>query len=211
MSKEAPDSNRLPGTAEEWWVLLAAEAPPEPSLAEAFQRWKSEPGNAEAYEEVARMWADMDAGRGDRQLREWLEEAGAPVRRQRAGLRRWVAAAATLAVLLAAVPVVLWMVPDPVQEPALAAWQPVATMRGEVREIALVDGSILHLDTGTRAEVDLQGPAQRRIRLLEGRVRIDVGHAAPAAARVDQQELQVVEYRLHPRPHLLLNVAREIT
>lgn len=192
MSKGAPDSSRYPTTAEEWWVLLADEAPLEQPLADAFRRWRSEPANAAAYEEVAAAWEAMDAGLGDPQLRQWLEEAEAPAPRSRrwARLRGWAGAAAVLAVLLAAVPAVMWLRPGPAPEQVETVWEPFATVRGEVREVALADGSIMHLDTATRTRVSLQGSDQRLIHLLEGRIRIDVG-ADPRPLRVHAGPLRI--------------------
>lgn len=194
MGNRKPESTRLPTTAEEWWVRLAAEAPSAPGIAEAFERWKGGPGNAEAYAEVARLWVDMDAGLGDPQLRGWLEEAEeqakAPASRRWPGLRRWMAAAALPVLLLAALPAVFLMLPEPVEEPVQATWQRLETVRGEVREVGLEDGSVLHLDTSTRVEVNLGEGRQRLLRLLEGRIRIDVG-ADPRPLRVHAGPLRI--------------------
>lgn len=75
-----------------------------------------------------------------------------------------VAACAACLALLVAVPAIrIWVQAD------------YSTAKGEVRQVTLADGSIVHLDSGSAVRVDYEG-SRRDVTLLSGQAFFDVAH-----------------------------------
>lgn len=172
--------------AVQWHVRLSDAG--EPRDWQDFTGWlEQDPGNRLAYDEVELLVADL----GDR--REELAGALAdpatepmatvlplrpstrsrlPASSRRGALVGGLALAASLALAIG-----LWQrAPD---RPAEAAAEIYQTEIGATREVALADGSRLHLNTATRVAVTL-GARERRVELSEGEALFEV---APDPAR----------------------------
>lgn len=164
-----------PDTAEGWWSRLSADTPPERAALEAWSRWMDRPDNARAYRELERLWRGLDAGLTDPQLRAWLAEAeSAPAHGSLRARRTWIGATAAV---LGVAAMAAWMLPRwqaPADAPAAAASTDVyRTARGELRRYRLPDGSRLYLDVDSHVEYAQDGE-RRQLRLLAGRLRLDV-------------------------------------
>lgn len=148
----------LRSQAREWLVLLnsgrasAAER-------EAAERWRQASAeHASALAEVERLWTLLGQ----------VERPSAVVQPLPRRVRRWPLPLATAACLLLA----LWMAPP--------GWHAdVRTEAGEIREVTLDDGSLLHLNGATALDWEANVDGQRRVRLYRGQVDFQV--AADAA------------------------------
>lgn len=148
----------LRSQAREWLVLLnsgrasAAER-------EAAERWRQASAeHASALAEVERLWTLLGQ----------VERPAAVVQPLPRRVRRWPLPLATAACLLLA----LWMAPP--------GWHAdVRTEAGEIREVTLDDGSLLHLNGATALDWEANVDGQRRVRLYRGQVDFQV--AADAA------------------------------
>lgn len=148
----------LRSQAREWLVLLnsgrasAAER-------EAAERWRQASAeHASALAEVERLWTLLGQ----------VERPAAVVQPLPRRVRRWPLPLATAACLL----LVLWMAPP--------GWHAdVRTEAGEIREVTLDDGSLLHLNGATALDWEANVDGQRRVRLYRGQVDFQV--AADAA------------------------------
>lgn len=148
----------LRSQAREWLVLLnsgrasAAER-------EAAERWRQASAeHASALAEVERLWTLLGQ----------VERPAAVVQPLPRRVRRWPLPLATAACLLLA----LWMAPP--------GWHAdVRTEAGEIREVTLDDGSLLHLNGATALDWEANVDGLRRVRLYRGQVDFQV--AADAA------------------------------
>ena len=166
-----PDSQtpneRARRQAADWFARL--RGPDGGCEREAFEAWRAaDPRHADAYDRLVRRWdqtaflATTPTGR-NRQLR---HVAG------HARLRRFAAAAAAAAALLILVPLGLRAVDG--TGPAHVAADYTSPV-GELRRVALADGSRVTLDTATRVHA-VYDARQRRLKLARGRARFDVAH-----------------------------------
>lgn len=169
----APDSNafeeRVREQAADWFARL--RAPDGERDRAAFEAWQAaDPRHADAYARLVRRWdqtaflATTSTGR-NRQLHHVAK---------RVRLRRHGVAAAAAAALLILVPLGLRAVDA--TGPALVVAD-YASPAGELRRLALADGSRVTLDTGTRLHAAYDG-RERRLELARGRARFDVAHEA---------------------------------
>ena len=178
--------NAIPPTAdareqaEAWYARLMA---PDCSHLErdAFERWRSQPGHAEAYAATERLLAGVNTlANRDPRVEALMQRARrrpvTPARRT----RRWgawaVAASMVFAVALGLhFGPALLTEPDPVQYAAA----------GEGRTLTLEDGSSVQLDVASRFTASL-GRKQRSLELQEGRALFEVAHdaARPFVVRV---------------------------
>lgn len=150
---------RIRREAADWLARLGAGANEETHA--AFKRWyEADARNADAYDRMAVIWS------GATQV---SVPPAAPARRSFG-----YAIAACLVGAVALVSVILvggrWL-PDSASEPL----QSFATAVGEIREIALPDGSRLVLDSNSRVEARFTG-SERLLTLMEGRARFIVAH-----------------------------------
>lgn len=143
----------LRSQAREWLVLLnsgrasAAER-------EAAERWRQiSAEHASALAEVERLWGLLGQ----------VERPAAVVQPLPRRVRRWPLPLATAACLLLA----LWLAPP--------GWHAdVRTEVGEIREVTLEDGSLLHLNGATALDWNANVDDQRRVRLYRGQVDFQV-------------------------------------
>ena len=142
MEKAIKMSDNTRDSAIDWYVRLNADDVTK-STQRAHAAWLgADPENVRAYEAVE---ASMQALYG---LDDWMhEELGelnlCAVAKHRRHVRRWTTGLATAAMLLLAV--VLWPVFDPEIH--------YETVKAEQREVALDDGSRIHLNTATAVSV----------------------------------------------------------
>jgi transmembrane sensor len=132
----------------------------------AFRAWyEADRRNAEAYDRMAAIWSASG------QLPKAAPEArgaAAP------GRRDFVYAVAASILAIAAIAFMLrGGMSGAGSEPPVSY----ATSRGELREVALPDGSRVVLDAGSRIELAFSA-AERRLFLREGRARFSVAHEA---------------------------------
>lgn len=169
MSTRTFDVDTGVNQAEAWVALLMS---PECSAQEraAFEDWLAlSPGNINAYLEAERIHALAASLGSDDLLRAAAQAARrkpavAPVRRHG---QRWLAAAAAVLVMAVAGHYV-W------QRPPAASVQQFATAMGEQRQVALSDGTVMHLDTGSAVSTRYDRQ-QRQVELLKGRAQFVVG------------------------------------
>lgn len=166
--------------AEAWLVRLRGdEAADDPALRAEFERWlAASPDHREAHEKVSRRFSKYEKMKN-------LDGYGSGGAEERLGSTRnyWLPLSAAAAAAIAAV---LFYVSgsDPVtknddSQPKMASvqFEPLETMRGEIRSFKLDDGSVATLDTGSKIEVAMTSDA-RRLRLSQGKARLEVANDA---------------------------------
>lgn len=176
--------------AVDWFVRLQGDAALEDWT--AFQAWlEADPAHAAAYEAVESMWIDLeDAPRVDSALPVTLEatvDNVVPLRRAPARpARRWVWAGVATAAAAAVVAAVLPQLTRP-------TFTDYATQRGEIRDVALADGSRLTLGSATTLRVRLTR-AERDVTLVDGEASFDVAHLEdrPFVVSVADREVRVL-------------------
>lgn len=186
---EASDPDRKRADAEALdWIVVLQEAPEDLEARARFDQWRAAaPANARAWEESARIYAgigEVSAVHSEHwtRLRERHDAApvtipGARRRRSAHGTRAEArrasgkgraSIAAALSAAAAALVVVL-AAPE-----AALRWQADAIAgTGEVRTMALADGSHISLSPGSAVSIDYSA-AERRIGLLRGQAWFDV-------------------------------------
>ncbi len=154
--------------AEAWLArLMSPEC--EPQERAAFEDWLAQsPDNITAYLDAERIHA-LAAGLGSDDL---LRAAAQSARRKPAGgqhnWRSWQPSAAAAVLVIAVAAATLW--PRPAEK---AVAQQFMTAQGEQREVTLVDGTVLRLDTGSEITTRFDG-RQRLIELERGRAQFVV-------------------------------------
>lgn len=175
-----PPTAAVRAQAETWYArLMASDCSPRERR--AFERWRSQPGHAEAYAATERLLAGVDTlANRDPRLEALMQRARrrpvTPARRPRHWGAWAVAASVVVAVALGLrFGPALLAEPEPVQYAAA----------GEGRSFTLEDGSRVQLDVASRFSASL-GRKQRSLELLEGRALFDVAHdaARPFVVRV---------------------------
>lgn len=168
------------------WILALQEAPDDAALRTRFQQWRCASAlNAAAWEETAQVyagigetepkyedrWSHLQAG--NNAPRPWIAHARRyyrrsavrqPRRRLKIGLGLSAVAAAVLGIVAAPELAIRW------QASAIAG-------TGEVRELALEDGSHAYLSPGTAVRIAFS-TQERQITLLRGAAWFDVKHRA---------------------------------
>lgn len=165
--------------AERWFVRLLDPACPAAERA-AFARWyAASPDHAQRYDAVQQVWMASELAARQPALR---AEAEAALRPRPVRARRWfvpAAAAAALAVCLLAGGFGWRMLAGSTTNRAAEY----ATATGQLRTVALPDGSRMVLDTDSLAAVDYR-PRQRNVTLVRGRALFEVRHNAARPFRV---------------------------
>ncbi|MDG2520530.1 FecR domain-containing protein [Caulobacter segnis] len=132
----------------------------------AFRKWRQDPANRRAYDEIDGLWRSGDALVDDPDMQRLAADVLASTSPSAMARRRRRAAVG--AGLLAAAIVLSVGVWRP--------WQPrLVTKVGESRIAVLSDGSKVTLDTATKIVVDFAGD-RRRVTLSRGRAFFDVAH-----------------------------------
>ena len=158
----------------DWWTCLR-RADVTPQQRAAFALWRADPLNAHAYQNVETLWQLLEQPAHGIRHREQRH----PVSR-----RAIYAAAACLLLAIASVLSVT---------PPLSTWgSDYATATGQQQDLTLADGSQLHLDSDSAVDVTLSS-SERRVRLLRGRVFLDVSHdGRPFFVQAGQTRVQVL-------------------
>lgn len=171
MTDHDDDSDRLREQAADWLLRLHA-APGDTALRERFEAWLStHPDHADAYRRVARFWELADRLPHDcaESLTTTPRRRRFPDRRLLLRTRRPHRRPAALAAVVLGIALLIVLLPD-----IRLYWQADhLTGTGEVREVALEDGSLLVLDAASAVAVNYRS-ASRSVRLLAGRVYFEV-------------------------------------
>jgi len=112
-----------------------------------------------------------------------LATAAAPAVQEAPPLRRWRLAAGALGLLAASL--VAWLAMDP-------GAQTYATTQGELRRLALADGSALTLDAASRLRVDFDR-GERKVSLSQGRALFRVAHNAARPFQVQAGDVIITD------------------
>lgn len=199
--------------AAEWLALLRdAEAGREDLL--AFERWlAADPGHRSAFHAIARCWGSLDQfGSADPILR--LREDALRALGSSRGPDRAVASLDRRVPRRALVGIAMLLV----GAAAVAGWtervdeRHLATAKGELRSVALRDGSELVLDADTELVARLT-PFARTVKLLRGQALFHVAHDSlrpfeVVAERISARALGTV-YQVALRPNRILVGVRE--
>jgi len=164
---------RLEQDAVAWHVRLTSGEQSAADLAE-FEAWRRQsPAHDQAYRRIESLWRQLElplrADRKRRRLDEKSSRTKALWRRSGAGL---AAVCAVLATALAFYPDYL-----------LNSWADYHTRIGERADVQLADGSLIHLNTDTALDVEING-GERRVRLLRGEAEFEVAHDSSRPFRV---------------------------
>jgi transmembrane sensor len=162
-----PETEKVASEATAWFVRLK-----EPNATDAdrwaFRRWLAgDPRRHEAFNEVKRLWSDLETPAAILGEGGWYRDTAKPAR---ALLSRSLPYAASLAgCFLAVCAALLWRDAGLIDRMRADY----ATRPGERREITLAEGSSAYLDGDSALTVKLDSNS-RRIRLLRGRAWFDV-------------------------------------
>jgi transmembrane sensor len=186
---ESVQHDPIQEAAAEWFAKLQGDSVLEDWT--AFQAWlEADPAHAAAYEAVEAVWLDLE----DLPANDIEADSEAPLGANVISLRRpagsprrglliglGVAATAAIVALVAA---------PQFTRPTFTDY---STQRGEIREIALADGSQLTLGSGTTLRVRL-GANQRDVTLVDGEASFDVAHLEnrPFVVTVADREVRVL-------------------
>lgn len=190
MGEAGRETERARQEAAAWFARLSQPAVTTESLRD-FRSWRSAPANRAAYETVERAWSAAGALADDPEVL----ALGRRTRARRApgvAIRGWgwgwAAPAAALAVALAAL--LAWSLRAPVYESGV----------GEQRIVQLADGSVMRLNTDSRAVVRMSDGA-RRIRLTRGQALFEVAHdpTRPFVVRAGGAEIRALGTRFDVR------------
>jgi len=178
--------------AADWFVRLQGDAALEDWT--AFQSWlEADPAHAATYDAIEALWVELDDAPANDEALSDETAAGTVIdnvvplpRRAARPTRRWLWAAGAAA---AAAAVVLAVSPQ-LTRPTFTTY---STQRGEIRQIALADGSKLVLGSATKLRVHL-GRDQRDVALVDGEATFDVAHLPkrPFVVAVADREVRVL-------------------
>ena len=191
------EAARIEAAAEAWFLRLLD--PEDAEASAACARWAAaDPRHRAALAAVAADWNAPALRAASAALRPARGSRAAGRGRRRPGRARrraaWLRAAA-----VAGLAVLLWQAPR--LQLAWAADH--ATAAGEMERIALADGSLVTLNTGSAIAVDLGG-AERRVRLLAGEaffaVAPDAAHPFVVTARHGEVRVTGTEFAVRRDP-----------
>lgn len=216
MSEETryPRADQVAEEAASWFVRLQDEAASGEDWL-AFEQWlQASPANTQAYEQLEGVWSELDENR--QAIERALDAptvAGArrarPTRAvARPSRRRWMIGAAALAASVAAAAVGVAILPRSMP------FETYSTAPGEMREVALADGTHIRLNAASTVRVSL-GRDVRRVEMADAEAVFDVAHDArrPFLITAGDRQVRVVgtEFNLrHRQDRLVLTVRRGI-
>jgi transmembrane sensor len=192
MSKAGLDA--VAEQAAEWFARLQGEEADGDDWL-AFEAWLAVPAHAAAYEQVEALWVALEADAPAIRAALDAPVVAAPRRvlTQRAAERRptrrvWLAVGGALAASLVAGVFVAANWSGPVALP-----QTYRTAAGEVRDIALADGTRIKLNGASSLSVQL-GRDARRVQMADAEATFDVAHNAerPFLIEVGDRQVRVV-------------------
>jgi transmembrane sensor len=161
--------------ARDWIVQFDGEASPNPKTIQEFRAWlRTTPLHRQVFEEIATVWKDLDHWSEFLDAAKSEVESGVAKPYSGPARHRYMmkfAAAGSLGALMLAGGLTYhrWFDPNAAREYKTAV--------GEIRSIALRDGSNVQLDTGTAVDVTYDG-SFRLIHLKEGQAFFKVFHDA---------------------------------
>ena len=191
--------------AASWLARLEGGSSPE--VEEAFQHWyEADPAHAAAFERVRRSYASAGLLRHSELA--WERSFTTETPPISSPQPRWALAAAIAVALL--VPGAILVTQGGFSPTETRNALLLASAVGEIRQVALEDGSKVTLDTATRVEVVL-GRSERRAVVREGRARFEVApdprpfivEAAPARVTSGPAVLDVERLEKHARVEVL--------
>jgi len=177
--KSPPESReRLEQEAVAWHARLTSGAPEAADLAE-FEAWRRQsPAQDQAYRRIESLWRQLEPPlRADRKRRHHAEKSS----RTKAWLRR---SGAGLALASAVLATALAFYPDYL----LNSWADYHTRIGGRADVRLADGSLIHLNTDTALDVEING-GERRVHLLRGEAEFEVAHDRSRPFRVQSGDI----------------------
>lgn len=191
--------------ASSWLARLEGSSSPE--VEQAFRLWyEADPAHAAAFERVRRSYASAGLLRHSELARDRsFAPETTPVTSPQP---RWALAAAIAVALL--VPGAILVTQGGLSPAETRNALLLASAVGEIRQVALDDGSKVTLDTATKVEVEL-GRSERRAVVREGRARFEVAadsrpfivEAAPATVTSGPAVLDVERLGDHARVEVL--------
>ncbi|WMD18132.1 FecR family protein [Achromobacter seleniivolatilans] len=175
-----PDPSETAAQAAAGWFARMRSGEASAQVHAEFQQWRNaDPAHAQAYAEMETVWnatTQFDAQR----LRQTLRPQRAPAMAR----RRLAFGLALSAAAIAGVTWNFWPAEPILQE------QTIATRAGERRQIQLSDGSILDVNTATRARVRLYA-SRREVELNAGEIMFSVTPDSQRPFLVDAGNTQV--------------------
>lgn len=156
-SQPSPSTSERDQQALDWWTRLRSDNVTAQER-NAFELWRMDPLNANAYKNAEMLWRLLERPAHAARRRE---------RRQPVSRRSVYAAAACVVLAFATLMLMT---------PPFTTWgSDYATAVGQQQDITLADGSQLRLDSDSAVDINLTSE-ERRVRLLRGRVFLDVSH-----------------------------------
>jgi len=181
VSREQSDGRKIADRrrteAASWHVRLNSSWATEADFL-AFETWVSYHQNRAAYDALDRLSVEIDASA------EALQQALArdnvvdlPAGRSRVARRTWFAGAVAVAAAAVLTSIVL-------PRPAPDHWITLTAVRSETRNVALEDGSSVHLNRGSSVRVAFSARL-RRVNMAESEAAFNVAHDAERPFRVE--------------------------
>jgi transmembrane sensor len=196
------DDARAAEDAAGWFARLQGEAATGEDWL-AFERWlAASPAHARAYEDLERLWVELDHVEITRDLGAPPQPARRPLPRRAEGgrmvsRRAWIGAGAAVAAGLAVVAVGAGFWPS-----AGDAGQVYRTAPGQTRTIILADGTHIRLNAASQITVSF-GRDARRVQMADAEAVFEVAHdaARPFLIAVGDRQVRVVgtEFNLRHR------------
>ena len=156
--------------ASSWLARL--EGGNRPEVQQAFERWyEADAAHAAAFERVRRSYASAGLLRHSEVARDRSLGPETPPASSHSPQPRWALAAAIVAALL--VPGAILVSQGALSPVGTRNTILLASAVGEIRHVALEDGSTVTLDTATKIEVELSR-SERRAIVREGRARFEI-------------------------------------
>ena len=142
----------------------------------AFERWlQAAPVHARAYEDLERLWVDLDNAPIIRDL--GVRPAPLALRAANANRRAWIGGGVALAAGLAIAVVGVGLPPASFLGKGAAAGQTFATAPGQTRQVTLADGTRIRLNAASKITIKL-GRDARRVEMADAEATFDVAHDA---------------------------------
>lgn len=185
MSDARREGARVRREAAAWFTRLSRRSVTTQALRE-FRNWRQTPENRAEYEKIERIWSSTGSLANDPDVLALRQETLAQAGRSPAAATwlRGLAMASVAAVVLV-IAVVVW--PRPTTY---------ASGVGEQRIVRLADGTVMRLNTDSRAAIRIT-KAGRLVRLDRGQAFFDVAHDArrPFRVRADGAEVEALGTR----------------
>lgn len=187
----APSKSNSMDEALDWFARTQADDLSERDHA-AFQQWRARPDNAKAYDRVQMLWRSPALAEAVERQRPASMSALPKSSTAASGYRirrpRFIATAMAVAAAVALVVAADW-----IERTADGFFADHRTATGERTEVALADGSVMVLNSGTAVDLDFTAD-HRGVRLLSGEAYFEVvtDTQRPFEVRSDEAVVRVV-------------------